>query len=294
MKKTGTFDRMKKTGIFARTLLFLLALVFALPGFASRACGEASLSSYSSDSGWTYVYLGNYPQWLEGGEPETNAWTWSRNKLKAEDASLFTPSPILWRVLEADGNSAYLCSEYVLFAHPLHVNYGEYRTLGKDFSQTDLCHCLNEEFLPQAFTDDEAALLLPDESGLKVSLLLAADLNNKAYGFGTKKTRKGWATEYAIKITNVFVYQKGGGQHTPYWMRDQSSTDSRHGRCTKVDGSIGHIVADRDNEGARPTIRLDLTAAEISGGSGTKTDPFIIVPSGALEITDASSETDNQ
>ena len=269
---------MKKTGFPVRMLLFALTLLLALPGFIPCTAEEPSLSSYEKGKGYTYVYLGSYPQWLEGGEPETSAWTWSRHKLTPDDASLFSPSPILWRVLEANAESAYLCSEYVLFAHPMHVNYGEYRSLGKDFSQTDLAHYLNEEFLPQAFSDEEAELLLEDDSGLKVSLLLAADLNNKAYGFGTKISRKGWATEYAIKITDVFVYQIGGGQHTPYWMQDQSSSDPRHARCTKVDGSIGHIVADRDNEGARPTIRLDLTASTIAGGSGTKTDPYIIVP----------------
>ena len=97
---------------------------------------------------------------------------------------------------------------------------------------------------------------------------------------GVGEGLKAWGTEYA-KANGLYVFQAKYGRHSPYWTRNQSTTDKRHGRCTKDGGQLGHIVANRDNEGVRPAIYLDLTKVEILSGSGTMEDPFTLALPGA-------------
>lgn len=231
--------------------IFCLVLA-AMMLLGATAAAEGELRGYTKEDGYVYVNLGSYPQTAEGGV-----------------------LPILWRVLAVEDDQAYLCSEYVLFARPMHPDYTEYKTIGKDFGQTELCQYLNGEFSDTAFTEDELALLVPYLTYGKVFLLDAEDLKSTAMGMGNGNPLKGWATDYA-KANGVFVYMYTSGSHSPYWVRNQSTTDVRHARCTKSDGTVGHIVADRDNEGVRPAVYLDLTLAEISGGSGTMDDPYTL------------------
>ena len=54
----------------------------------------------------------------------------------------------------------------------MHPDLKEYSTVFKgDFSRTELCHYLNNDFAQAAFTDEEAALLLPFEPFGKVFLI---------------------------------------------------------------------------------------------------------------------------
>ena len=234
-----------------RILCMLVALMLALP--AAGCAGTEELRSYNKQDGYVYVNLGRYPQKADG-----------------------TVLPLLWRVLTVDGERAYLCSEYVLFAMPMHVNYTEYKTLGKDFGQTDLCHYLNGEFSDTAFTEDELSLLEDFETYGKVFLLDSSDLKSKEVGMGVGEGLKAWGTEYAIKVTGLYVFRPRFGSHSPYWTRNQSTTDLRHARCTKDGGHLGHIVSDRENEGVRPAVYLNLALSEIVSGTGTMDDPYVI------------------
>lgn len=255
-----------------KTLAFLLVLACLLP--ACAACAEG-LRGYEKGSGYVYLTLGRYPQTREG-----------------------EVQPILWRVLTVDEEKAYLCSEYVLFARPMHPDLKEYRDkLKGDFAQTELCHYLNSTFSDAAFTQEELDMLLPCEDYGKVFLLDASDLTNKAIGMGkeTNMKREGpglraWGTDWAIHNNGVekdkqrlYVFQKRYGSHSPYWVRNQSTTDGRHARCTKDGGQLGHIEVGRENEGVRPALYLALDRFEIGGGSGTMEDPYTLIPLNATE-----------
>lgn len=233
-----------------RLVCALLALMMVLG--LSLACADG-LRSYTKDEGYVYVDLGRYPQKADG-----------------------TVLPLLWRVLTVEEDKAYLCSEYVLFAMPMHVNYTEYKTIGADFGNTDLCHYLNGEFTADAFTEEELSFLMPYETYGKVFLLDSADLKSKEIGMGVGEGLKAWGTEYAIEVTGLYVFRPKFGSHSAYWTRNQSTTDTRHARCTKDGGQLGHIVSDRENEGVRPAVYLDLTQCEIVSGTGTMDDPFIM------------------
>lgn len=233
-----------------RLVCALLALMMVLS--LSLACADG-LRSYTKDEGYVYVDLGRYPQKADG-----------------------TVLPLLWRVLTVEEDKAYLCSEYVLFAMPMHVNYTEYKTIGADFGNTDLCHYLNGEFAADAFTEEELSFLMPYETYGKVFLLDSSDLKSKEIGMGVGEGLKAWGTEYAIEVTGLYVFRPKFGSHSAYWTRNQSTTDTRHARCTKDGGQLGHIVSDRENEGVRPAVYLDLTQCEIVSGTGTMDDPFIM------------------
>lgn len=249
-----------------RTMALLLAMALLLT--ASMAAAEGELRGYTKDDGYVYVSLGYYPQTAEGGY-----------------------LPILWRVLTVDEEKAYLCSEYVLFARPMHPDLTEYKTIGVDFGQTELCNYLNTEFSDTAFSGAELDLLIPLETYGKIFLLDKEDVKNKDIGMGTGNGPiqngynglRAWGTDYAI-ANGLYRFQNKYGGHSPYWTRNQSATDKRHALCIKDGGQLGHIEVGRENEGVRPAVYLDLSKAVICGGTGTLEDPYTLALPEAEEI----------
>lgn len=281
-----------RQSLFPVLLLAVLVLVFS----SAHAEETGKLKPYDEENGYTYITFGKYPQTIDGGSPDDskNTWAWkkmyrdwevaTRKELKLKvhdpinpyDPGPIDPDPILWRILSADDNQFYVMSEYVLFASPVHPSMTEYRETGSDFGQTQICAKLNGEFADTAFSDAEKDAMLPIASYGKVSLPSADDLNNPAMGFSKKKlaTRKAMATEYAIRSTGAFVYQVSVGCHSPYWLREQAESDKRQARSTKQTGSVGRLHCDAADVGARPVICLSADRIRITGGSGTKEDPY--------------------
>ena len=284
----------------ARTgIIFVCAALFlAVQAMLCPACAEGTenLKPYDENTGYTYVTFGRYPQSIDGGSPDegVNTWNWrklyrdwevaTRKELKLKKYDPIDPydpgplesDPLLWRILSVEEGQIYVMSEYILFASPVHPSMKEYRETGKDFGETMLCKKLNGEFADTAFTDTEKEALLPFGAYGKVSLPASADLSNQAMGFSKKKpeTRKAKATEFAIRSTGAIVYRIAVGNHTPYWMREQSEQDGRHARATKQTGAVGHLHCDAVDVGARPVILLSPERIRVTGGSGTKEDPY--------------------
>lgn len=260
---------MKKIVVIA--LLAALCLSAAL-----GVCADEQLRGYDKKLGYQYVAFGSFPQEADG-----------------------TVKPILWRVLDAGEDTAYLLSEYVLFGNRIDPDDVYYQEIKGDFAQTEMFRLLNgpfegnpislEEqkalndkerlgyayiaetcFADTAFTAQEQAMIFEDEALGKVFLASADDLKNKEYGFASSKARQAYGTEYAYE-TGLFEYQN----HTsPYWTRSQSISYKYATRCTKVDGDLGYIRCVVMNEGCRPAIRLRLDGLAPTGGSGAMDDPF--------------------
>ena len=284
-----------------RWSLILLALML----FCSAAMAEGELRGYSEGDGYIYVTFGRYFQSIDGGTPDNGkqAWQWSTQakterkaakKAKKEyDPGEARKDPILWRVMSADGEKVFLLSEYVLFASVMHSSIKEFRDYGSDFTITDLSRKLNGEFIADAFSEAEQAAMLERDGLGKVFLPDSRELEDPAMGFSKQKSqnklRKAWATEYAIRVTGAYVYQPKNGNHTPYWLREQSTTDKRQGRSIKSTGAIGRLGVTGEDVGARPAIDLRPDAIRIEGGSGTKDDPYRLVPvseeTGQPEVT---------
>lgn len=283
----------------------LLALVLLM----SSAAAEGELRGYSGEDGYIYVTFGQYFQTIDGGTPDDGkqAWQWSvqaKNEKKAAkkakkeyDPGEALKEPILWRVLAADEEKIFLLSEYVLFASVVHSNLREFQEIGSDFSRTELGTKLNGEFLEEAFSDAEQAVIISRGTLGKVSLPDSEELKDETLGFGNKKKqyelRKAWATEYAIRVTGAYVYQPKNGKHnhSPYWLREQGTKDNRHERSIKNDGAIGTLAATGEDVGVRPEIWLQPDAVRITGGSGTKEDPYRLAP--ASEETEEPAPAEN-
>ena len=273
-----------------------ILLVLALLLSAAAAAAEGELRGYSAEEGYIYVTFGQYFQTIDGGIPDdgTQAWQWSvqaKNEKKAAkkakkeyDPGEALKEPILWRVLAVDEEKIFLLSEYVLFASVVHSNLREFQEIGSDFSRTELGIKLNGEFMAEAFSNAEQAVMISRGTLGKVSLPDSEELKDETLGFGNKKKqyelRKAWATEYAIRVTGAYVYQPKNGKHnhSPYWLREQGTKDNRHERSIKNDGAIGTLAATGEDVGARPEIWLQPDAVRIAGGSGTKEDPYRLVP----------------
>ena len=139
--------------------------------------------------------------------PEKDIWCYS-GYLWDRDLAAGGVEPIVWRVLSVEDGRAYLLSEYVLEARPIHSDYQEYANkptnkkkpgFNGDFTQTEMSRYLCGDFAQNCFTDDERAMLTPDDTfGLFTSPASDADLKNKAYGFTSNESRKAWGTPYAL------------------------------------------------------------------------------------------------
>ena len=276
----------------------LCAVLTACCLLISLAGAEGSLRGYSKADGYVYLTMGEYPQTADGGvEPIL----WRVLTVDDEKAYLLSEYILFARTM-----------------HTSLKEYRD--VLKGDFAGTELCQYLNSEFAGQAFPGGETDMLLPCENFGKVFLPSREDMKNRDYGLGvvnagTNNLKKieedpgvrAWGTEWAIKNNGfpeeefpdprarvigragshisqeemrLYVFQSKYGGCSPWWGRSQSSTDARHATCTKDGGQIGHIEVGRDNEGVRPAVYLALDAFEITGGAGTKDDPWTIAAKG--------------
>jgi hypothetical protein len=191
----------------------IIALLLAALLMVSCALADVALHGYDAKSGYVYVTLGQCPQDADGGI-----------------------EPIVWRVLSVEDGRAYLLSEYVLEARPIHSDYQEYANkptnkkkpgFNGDFTQTEMSRYLCGDFAQNCFTDDERAMLTPDDTFGLFFLASDADLKNKAYGFTSNESRKAWGTPYAL-ANGLFKY---GSQAIPPTGRAPSPppTPATHG-----------------------------------------------------------------
>ena len=123
---------------------------------------------------WDCIWFGNYPQSDAGGGRK---------------------EPIKWRVLQVDGNDAFLLADQCLDARPFHNKEGEDVT----WETCSVRAWLNKEFLNNAFSAEEQNAIIAttvrtnsnyysnDDDGIhttdRVFLLSIEDVINPAYGF---------------------------------------------------------------------------------------------------------------
>jgi len=261
-----------------RNLKKLAALLLALLLFLPAATAEEALRGYDKKAGYVYLHFGAFPQ-TENGDVQ----------------------PILWRVLQVKDGKAYILSEYVLEARRIHGDYKEYANkpsnkkapgFAGDFTQTEMAQYLNGDFTAN-FTGGELALLAPHETLGMFTLLSSDELKDKNLGFAKDNDRKAWGTEYAT-THGLFVYGSARGNHSPYWSRTQSSTNTQGARCIKSKGELGYINVITEDEGMRPACWLDMAKVVILSGTGTMEDPFILLTEAApAQPEDAPAAADD-
>lgn len=256
--------------------LFLFFTLFF--GWSLHATADEVLHGYSKENGYQYIFFGRFPQTAEGKE-----------------------EPILWRVLSASEDEAYLLSEYILFNNRVHPDDDAYAACNGTFAQTEIHALLNgpferirispeeEErlrrrtyygyayeaemsFFDQAFTDAEKSQMIEDSELGCVFLASADDLKNPDFGFANNQSMKAYGTAYAMTV-GLFRYSNGS---SPYWTRTQSSDFPYGTRCTKEKGNLGYIRCVVMNEGIRPAIRIRTDNLQFMQGDGTLNHPYMI------------------
>ena len=117
-----------------KRFVFLLLTAWLLSsGFA---VADVNLRGYAKENGYQYLAFGRFPQTADGEE-----------------------QPILWRILSATDNEAYLLSEYILFNNRVHPDDDAYRASGGAFNQTEIYALLNGPFERIVISPEEEAEL---------------------------------------------------------------------------------------------------------------------------------------
>ena len=240
-----------------KALLVLLALLM-LPVWG----GAEEMRGYVKKEGYQYVLFGEYPYEKDG-----------------------TKKPLLWRVLDVTDDKALLITEDVIDAQQVIFETDEkviekrtYRRIAS-YAESDLYTWMNTEALDTLLGDSQARNALVEEpGGGKFFILTSEQFLNTAYGFSAgmwneQKSRQASATPYALKRG---VYKDSGIGKCPYWA---ATLKEETGYKMQLIGYNGHLswgAYTRVNVGIRPSVRLDMTQMEITGGTGTKKDPFIL------------------
>lgn len=220
-----------------------LSLILCLLALSVSALAQVQLQGYSD--GYQYVTFGSYPQTEQGAG-----------------------QPILWRVLWAGPERAYLLSDKILDVKRIDGNQWQY----KGWAASELNAWLQTAFIDSAFTPQEQAALTEEADLGRVSLPSAEDIKNRDFGFTNDKSRYFYGTDYAY-TQGLYSYTQG--KHSPIFTRTISSRTHAH-RATKVDGAIGYIGVESDDLGLVPVIWLDLGKVRMLSGSGLEHDPLVL------------------
>lgn len=149
--------------------------------------------------------------------------------------------PIEWRVLEVEGDRAYVVSEKGLDAHVFNEDADD----GNDWSSSDLKAWLEEDFASQAFTDDE----MNEIDGTPT--LLSDD---EAYRyFYSDECRICMPTQQAV---NNGVRKDDHSGACSWWLRSPDD-DSFHAAGVTSDGGVGSGGICVDNA-VRPALWINL------------------------------------
>ena len=265
------------------SLLFALLLMLCAV-FSAQAEDAAGIRGYSRSGGYEYVAFGSYPTDADG-----------------------TVRPIVWRVLKSANGEAYLLSEYILFAAPVHGDHEHY----KGWESSDLYNYLNSTFLNDAFTaEEQAALLIRTEDNALVTLITSDEMKDASIGFSSNNARLCLSTEWASVAVDppifelpsynywketrnqphLYKYSKGGNKYSPWWSRTRSADYPLQHRRVMDEGKIGRISVGNSDLGVRPAITVDLSLLRIRGGSGTLNSPYELTLSDGVAVQAAVTE----
>lgn len=280
----------------------VLALTAALMLLLSCGSAEETLRGYSKENGYVYLVLGQYPQTADGG---IKPILWRVLTVDDEKAYLLSEYILFARTMhtsvkeyrdkiKGDFAQTELC-QY------LNTTFAQDAFTEEEMSMLLPCENFGKVFLITREDMKNKEIGLGAWTSKKNPTLKQIEENPAV---------RAWGTEWAIKNngypeeeypnpkervigragshisreeTRLYVFQAKYGGHSPYWARSQSTTDKRHAICTKDGGQVGHIEVGRDNEGVRPALYLAQDAYRIVSGTGTKDDPFEIVPANAVE-----------
>ena len=253
-----------------KLLAFLAALLLMLP---CAALADSPLRGYVKGEGYQYVSLGAYPYEADGAV-----------------------APVLWRVLETKDGQALLLTEYVIDVSQVIFETDEkvikkqtYRRIDS-YAESDLYTHLNTTVLDTLLGDDPLrGALLEEEGGGRLFILTDEQFLRTDYGFvntrwNEQKSRQAVATPYALSRG---LYRDRSTGTSPYWVATIRSKDGVKLALVGYNGHLSWGAYTRTNVGLRLSVRLDMAQLRISGGAGTKEDPFLLEAAAPSAPTEA-------
>ena len=280
-------------------LLLILAAALILP---VSALAEDGLRGYTKEDGYVYLHLGQYKQTADGGVLPI---LWRVLTTDEEKAYLLSEYILFARALhnnrkeyekfKGDFAQTELC-QY------LNTTFAEEAFTEEELSMLLPCENYGKVFLITREDMKNRDIGLGAWTSKKDPTLKQSEEDPAVRAWGTEWAIKNNGYDPAeypdpkVKVRNstdtanitlgekrLYVFQAKYGACSPYWGRSPSTTDKRQAVCTKDGGQVGRIEVGRDNEGVRPALYLAADSYEIVSGTGTKDDPFEIVPANAAE-----------
>ena len=238
--------------------LILLMLVLCLLPLPVK--GAEAMRGWVKGEGYQYVLLGTYPYEKDG-----------------------TAQPVLWRILEAREDQALLLTEYVIDTSQVIfetdktvIDNKTYRRISS-YEESDLYVHMNTTVLDTLLGDDPIReALIEEPGGGKLFIMNTMQFLNPDYGFSAtrwneQKSRWAGGTPYA-RERGLYIQNN---QQSTYWVSDIKSADGYMMELVGFNGHLSYGGYTRTNVGIRPSVRLDLNALTVAGGTGAKDDPFI-------------------
>ena len=292
----------RKIGSPARQVVRILFLLAAVLLLTVSAAAEESLRGYTKEDGYVYLRLGQYPQTADGGiEPIL----WRVLTTDDEKAYLLSEYILFARALHNNRN------EYAKFkgdfaqtelCRYLNTTFAQDAFTEEEMSMLLPCENFGKVFLVTREDMQNRDIGLGAWTSRKDPTLKQIEENPAVRAWGTEWAIKNNGYDPAeypnpkAKIRNatdtanitvgekrLYVFQAKYGSCSPWWGRSRSVSNKTQAVCTKDGGQVGRIEVGRDNEGVRPALYLAADSYEITAGTGTKEDPFVIVPANAAD-----------
>ncbi len=250
-----------------KTLLSLLFAILLVSLLLPAAVLGEEMRGYIKGQGYQYVNLGEYPYEADG-----------------------TVRPVLWRILSIDDGIALLHMENVIDVKqvifetdPKVIEKHTFRRISS-YAESDLFPWINSEMLDNLMGDNplRGALVSDPELGT-LRPLTKEEALTPAYGFSNNPwgeeinahpDRQGVSTPYA-RSKGLYVERANG--KSPWWcIAIKNPTDYKFGLV----GHNGHIswgaYTNTKVAGLRLAVRLDLARVRITGGDGSRNNPFML------------------
>ena len=211
---------------------------------------------YTGSDGKKYAFVKtprNYYRFSNGEE------------IKAFRSYYFKVEPIKWKVLEVQGDLAFLFSESILDHH-------NFDSLSNDYDKSSIRKWLNNEFFLKAFSEEEKRIIqttnvdnsytsvndiynphVCSNTEDKIFLLSAKEITNQAYGYSTSingdYARRKKNSDYAKAN---YAYEDKDNGYGCYWLRSACSSN-KAARIFSY-GNYEHFYASSDCIGIAPCM----------------------------------------
>lgn len=206
--------------------------------------------------------------YLNGYDKASNSYTYIQ-------LGEYQKEPILWRILEADGNKLLLFSERIIEVMDFDNNANIWQG-----SEIDMW--LNSTFLDSAFAEYIPSPIITKPGLSSVFLMSKSDLLNPDYGFSDSQSNadSNRASTISAFVENTYssIINVNNGRLI-YYTRDKSSTNNSTSlTAVRSTGELGAAKYDRaskgDGVGIRPALWINTEHITLTEGDGTLQNPY--------------------